>query len=128
MDIFVYINIASQTINWSITIMYFMTPIASRMANSIADDAFKKNTFQKLRESIAEYQALNKEPLEENGQRNPDVEKRLELIEKQFQHEFQQQFNLKMAVGLNMFEFSDRIKLMKLAARRMAADMASIAA
>mmetsp|Transcript_74794 Transcript_74794/g.173254 ORF Transcript_74794/g.173254 Transcript_74794/m.173254 type:complete len:386 (-) Transcript_74794:114-1271(-) len=48
-SVFTYINIASQVINWSITIMYFMTPVATKMGNAMKVDAMAYNSELRLR-------------------------------------------------------------------------------
>merc|ERR1711963_1016712 len=42
-NLFVWINIFSQLINWSITILYFATGVSRTMSNSMLIDSYKAN-------------------------------------------------------------------------------------
>lgn len=52
MNIFVYVNMLSQMVNWTITFVYFATPIANMMANSITVDAYTRNVETRISDEI----------------------------------------------------------------------------
>jgi hypothetical protein len=58
LSMFVYMNMFSQVVNWTITILYFVTGISKRMQNSIAIDAFKTNLSNLMRNTLLQLQVL----------------------------------------------------------------------
>merc|ERR1711988_501339 len=61
LDLFTIINIGSQAINWSITLMYFMTTISSRMGAAMKVEALVYNSDLRLRKKLEMYLHLVKE-------------------------------------------------------------------
>jgi hypothetical protein len=55
MDIFMKINIASQIINWSITALYFGSPICALMKGSFKVDTLMQNSVTTLRKEYESY-------------------------------------------------------------------------
>lgn len=54
MTIFIKLNIASQVVNWFLTILYFLTPISSSMAGQLKVETLNKNTDDDLRKLFLE--------------------------------------------------------------------------
>lgn len=54
-NIFTTINMGSQAINWLITVLYFMTPMASRMSAALNVEALSYNSDQKMRRRWENY-------------------------------------------------------------------------
>lgn len=52
MNMFVYVNIFSQFVNWAITVVYFATPVAKTLANSITVDAYTRNVEMKIEDEL----------------------------------------------------------------------------
>merc|ERR1712048_47531 len=57
-DLFTIINIGSQVINWSITLMYFMTTVSSRMGAAMKVEALIYNSDLRLRRKWEKYLKL----------------------------------------------------------------------
>jgi len=55
MTIFIKLNIASQVVNWFLTILYFLTPISSSMAGQLKVETLNKNTDDDLRKLFLDF-------------------------------------------------------------------------
>merc|ERR1719198_221101 len=51
-DLFVWINVFSQLINWSITILYFATSVSRTMSNSMIVSSYKTNVADQIQEEL----------------------------------------------------------------------------
>jgi len=51
-DLFVWINVFSQMINWSITIVYFATSVSRTMSNSMIVSSYKANVAEQIQEEL----------------------------------------------------------------------------
>merc|ERR1712166_858068 len=51
-DMFVYVNMFSQLVNWSITILYFSTSVSKTMSNSILVESYKANVHELVQKDI----------------------------------------------------------------------------
>lgn len=56
LSLFVYLNMISQVINWTITITYFTTSISQSMQRAIVVEAFKHNLSEQMRTALLELQ------------------------------------------------------------------------
>lgn len=56
LSIFVYMNMFSQLVNWSITILYFATGVADGMKKSIASGAYSANLSSQMRKTLVQLQ------------------------------------------------------------------------
>jgi len=81
MNIFVKFNIVSQCLNWTITILYFATPIARWMGNA-AQVRQLRDFYQGIRNSWSEILVKGKEGMhdEEAGQRNKEEKRRFKTM------------------------------------------------
>lgn len=91
--IFVKINIASQAINWLITLLYFSTPICKRMKSMTQIDALNHNSDEELKRQSEEWYKLVQERGAEIGAYDKEtphlrkLTKRMEAMKRMAIHE-----------------------------------------
>jgi hypothetical protein len=64
LSIFVYMNMFSQLVNWSITLLYFATGVADGMKKSIASGAYSANLSCQMRKTLVQLQVSISEDAE----------------------------------------------------------------
>jgi len=64
LSMFVYMNMFSQLVNWTITLLYFSTSIATNMRNAIASGAYSANLSLQMRKTLVQLQVSISEDAE----------------------------------------------------------------
>jgi hypothetical protein len=122
MDIFVKINIASQVINWLITLLYFATSVSNRMKASFKVDTLFYNSAMSLRKEYESY--LN---VTEESSRNGGGEKWAEEIER-FHISVNTEISefVRQELDLTMFTMGEKFKMRQAIRKRMYATYMTI--
>merc|ERR1711976_668741 len=102
-DLFVKVNIASQVLNWTITLLYFSTSIANRMKASFKVETLLYNATQSLKNEYESY--LHAAAAMANEQGSEDWKAEVEKFHKTTQYEISE--FVKQDLNLDVFSMKE---------------------
>jgi len=122
MDLFVKVNIASQIINWSITVLYFSTSIAKRMKASFKVNTLLDNSVNDLRKEYESYLNIVNEAQQMGA--GPVYEKNIKAFHDSMNYEVSE--FVRQKVDLSVFTMEEKYQWRLAIRRRMYATYTNI--